>query len=87
MNVAEKGKETMEVLVQWSGLNPEETSWEKMETLIASFPSIRLEVESFSKGGGDVIGVTFLSDLIQEMKKVLPAKEERDRELDGYSEN
>lgn len=53
--ILNKEKDEKEPLIQWSGLiNVENTSWEKVSTLVDRFPSIRLEVESFSEERGNV---------------------------------
>lgn len=51
--VLEKENPVVELLVQWEGLPPEETTWERMEKLVAAFPSTDLVDKVFSMREGD----------------------------------
>ena len=42
-----------QVLVQWSGLAPEDSTWENLAQLLQDFPNIHLEDKVFVMGNGD----------------------------------
>lgn len=43
-----------QVLIQWQGADPEDSSWELISHLTKAFPSINLEDKIVSEGEGDV---------------------------------
>jgi hypothetical protein len=51
----DKDTDKQEVLVQWQGLLPEDTSWEDFKELRAQFPNINLEDKIFVDEGRDVM--------------------------------
>jgi hypothetical protein len=43
------------VLVKWSGVQPEEASWEPLQQFKTSYPDFQLEDELFAEEGRDVM--------------------------------
>jgi len=43
------------VLIQWSGLYPEDATWEDIDEMKKLYPSFHLEDKVFVEGGGDVM--------------------------------
>jgi hypothetical protein len=54
--------DTQEVLVQWDGLLPEDTSWENLKDLRTTFPNLHLEDKVFVEEERDVMHTPHNSD-------------------------
>ncbi|XP_077215782.1 uncharacterized protein LOC143850412 [Tasmannia lanceolata] len=71
--VFQQGKLVTQVLVQWQGLLPEDTSWENLLTIKSDFPHLCLEDKaSFPRVGNDSNQVTQVSlpDQLEDMEEV-----------------
>lgn len=57
--VLQKGKSIKQVLVQWSGCQPEDATWEDFAELCTLYPDLHLEDKvEFEGEGGDMIAET-----------------------------
>jgi hypothetical protein len=61
-----EGTDDQQVLVQWNGMLPEDTSWEDLTDLRATFPNLNLEDKVFVDGGRDVMDTTKLESIEEE---------------------
>jgi hypothetical protein len=61
-----EGTADQQVLVQWNGMLPEDTSWENLADLRTTFPNLNLEDKVFVDGGRDVMDTTMQEPLEEE---------------------
>lgn len=70
--IKRKDKQIGQVLVEWLGLDPEDKTWEDIDTISRLVPSANLEDKVKTDGVGDVTIGLKLEELIHRLKEDLP---------------
>lgn len=71
---------TTQVLVEWLGLDPDEKTWEDIETIARLVSSSNLEDKVESDGKGDVTIGLDLAEVVLRLKEDLPIEEQGQEE-------
>lgn len=78
--VNKKGKKVRQILVEWLGLDPDERSWEDVETIARLVPLTNLEAKVNSDGGRDVTIGLDLAVVLERLKADLSIEEQLQEE-------